>query len=86
MKVSNDNTKLEPKTQIRGRTIFFDFPSIRIGIAEYEEGPTGCRVFHFPNEVTEAVDVRGGSTSTFTTDNHNLFAGEQKLDAVHSGR
>lgn len=82
MKLSNDNTKLEPITQHNGRSISFDFPSIRIGIAEYEEGPTGCTVFHFPNEVTAAVDIRGGSPSTFTTDNHNLYAGERKLDAV----
>jgi len=82
MIVSNDNTKLEPKTHIEGRTISFDFPSIRIGIAEYEEGPTGCTVFHFPDEAMAAVDVRGGSPSTFTTDNHNLSAGERKLDAV----
>lgn len=82
MKVSNDNTKLEPITKHNGRSISFDFSSIRIGIAEYEEGPTGCTVFHFPNEVTAAVDIRGGSPSTFTTDNHNLFAGERKLDAI----
>ncbi|WP_219837612.1 P1 family peptidase [Paenibacillus sp. R14(2021)] len=68
--------------QMTGKSITFDFPSIRIGIAEYEEGPTGCTVFHFPNEATAAIDVRGGSPSTFTTDNHNLFAGERKLDAV----
>jgi L-aminopeptidase/D-esterase-like protein len=82
MKVSNDNTKLKPVSQLNGRSISFDFPSIRIGIAEYEEGPTGCTVFHFPNEATAAVDIRGGSPSTFTTDNHNLLAGERKLDAV----
>jgi L-aminopeptidase/D-esterase-like protein len=82
MKVSNDNTRLEPVTHLSGRSLSFDFPSIRIGIAEYEEGPTGCTVFHFPNEVTAAVDIRGGSPSTFTTDNHNLLAGERKLDAI----
>lgn len=82
MIISNDNTELIPTTQMKGKTISFDFPSLKIGIAEYEEGPTGCTVFYFPNEATAAVDVRGGSPSTFTTDNHNLLAGERKLDAV----
>lgn len=82
MKASNDNTPLQPSTDIRGRSLSFDFPSIRIGIAEYEEGPTGCTVFYFPDEAVAAVDVRGGSPSTFTTDNHNFGAGERKLDAV----
>ncbi|MBD0331003.1 MAG: P1 family peptidase, partial [Thermoleophilia bacterium] len=39
----------------------FAFPGLRIGVAEYEEGPTGCTVFHFPAGAACAVDVRGGS-------------------------
>jgi 6-aminohexanoate-oligomer endohydrolase len=39
-----------------------DFPGLEIGIAEYDEGPTGCTVFHFTRGPVELVsDVRGGS-------------------------
>jgi hypothetical protein len=30
------------------RELRFDFPGLRVGIAEYEDGPTGCTVFHLP--------------------------------------
>ncbi len=53
-----------PKTDIGGRTLTFDFPEIRIGVAEYDEGPTGTTVFYFPDGVKGAVDVRGGSPGT----------------------
>jgi L-aminopeptidase/D-esterase-like protein len=43
----------------------FDFPGLRIGIAEYEEGPTGCTVFHFAGGAMLERDVRGGSPGTF---------------------
>lgn len=62
--ISNDTTELTPKTSIEGRTLAFDFPGLRIGVAEYEEGPTGCTVFHFPSGAATAIDVRGGSVGT----------------------
>lgn len=37
---------------------------MRIGIAEYDDGPTGTTVFYFPDGVKGAVDVRGGSPGT----------------------
>jgi L-aminopeptidase/D-esterase-like protein len=37
---------------------------MRIGIAEYDEGPTGTTVFYFPKGVKGAVDVRGGAPGT----------------------
>jgi L-aminopeptidase/D-esterase-like protein len=80
--LSNDNTFLKSTTEITGPVLEFEFPSVKIGIAQYEQGPTGCTVFHFPNEAVAGVDIRGGSPSTFTTDNHNLTAGERRLDAV----
>ncbi len=43
------------------RELRFDFPGLRIGTAENEEGPTGCTVFHFPDGAALALDVRGGS-------------------------
>lgn len=41
----------------------FDFPGIRIGTAEYAEGPTGCTVLHFPAGALAALDVRGGAAA-----------------------
>ena len=38
----------------------FDFPRLSIGIAEYDEGPTGCTVFLFDQGAVTAVDIRGG--------------------------
>jgi 6-aminohexanoate-oligomer endohydrolase len=62
---SNDTTTLVPRTDLDGPVLEFDFPGLRIGIAEYEEGPTGCTVFHLPpGGVTCAVDIRGGSPGT----------------------
>jgi L-aminopeptidase/D-esterase-like protein len=44
------------------RELRFDFPGLAIGIAEYDEGPTGCTVFHFTRGRVQVVhDVRGGS-------------------------
>jgi 6-aminohexanoate-oligomer endohydrolase len=43
----------------------FDFPGLRVGIAEYDEGPTGCTVFHLPpGGAACSVDIRGGSPGT----------------------
>ena len=43
------------------RVLRFDFPEMRVGTAEYDEGPTGTTVFYFPKGVKGAVDVRGGA-------------------------
>src|SRR5215211_396238 len=61
---SNDTLELTPRTTFSGRTLELDFPSLRIGVAEYGEGPTGCTVFHFPAGASVATDVRGGSPGT----------------------
>ena len=57
---------LAPVPQIRkdGPSLRFDFPAMRIGVAEYDEGPTGTTVFYFPGGVKGAVDVRGGAPGT----------------------
>jgi len=65
---TNDSMKLVPRTRFDGPELTFDFPSLRIGVAEYDEGPTGCTVFHFPHGVTTAVDKRGGSVGAIETD------------------
>lgn len=43
----------------------FEFPGLRIGVAEYDDGPTGCTVFHFTDGAMLERDVRGGSPGTF---------------------
>ncbi len=59
--ITNDNVPLTPKTTFDGPALEFNFPAMKVGIAEYEEGPTGCTVFYFPKGVSTAVDIRGGS-------------------------
>ena len=47
------------------RELQLDFPGLRIGVAEYEDGPTGCTVFHLPpGGAACSVDIRGGSPGT----------------------
>jgi L-aminopeptidase/D-esterase-like protein len=47
------------------RELRFDFPGLKVGIAEYEDGPTGCTVFHLPpGGAACSVDIRGGSPGT----------------------
>jgi hypothetical protein len=50
MSKSNPHFDLIPK----------EFEKLKIGIAEYDEGPTGCTVFWFPEGAVTSVDVRGG--------------------------
>jgi 6-aminohexanoate-oligomer endohydrolase len=57
--------KLVPRTEFEGPELRFDFPGLRIGVAEYDDGPTGCTVFQLPaGGAACAVDVRGGSPGT----------------------
>ncbi len=58
--MTNNTRHLTVKTEFEGRTLEFDFPSFQIGVAEYEEGPTGCTVFTFPEGASTAIDARGG--------------------------
>lgn len=77
---TNDAVQLTPHTEIEGRFLEFDFPSMLIGVAEYTEGPTGCTVFYFPNGALAAVDVRGGAYATIYTD--RAKPGDVPLDAI----
>jgi L-aminopeptidase/D-esterase-like protein len=52
-------------TSFDGDVLELDFPGLRIGVAEYEEGPTGCTVFHFTGGAMLERDVRGGSPGLF---------------------
>jgi L-aminopeptidase/D-esterase-like protein len=58
---SNDSLELVPRTRFDGPALELDFPGLEIGCAEYDEGPTGCTVFHFPDNASVSIDVRGGS-------------------------
>jgi L-aminopeptidase/D-esterase-like protein len=60
--LSNDQLNPTPRIPTGGPALELDFPGLEIGVAEYDEGPTGCTVFHFPGGAKPcAVDVRGGS-------------------------
>jgi L-aminopeptidase/D-esterase-like protein len=58
---SNDHFELVPQTMFAGPELELDLPELHIGVAEYEAGPTGCTVFHFPAGAAATTDVRGGS-------------------------
>jgi 6-aminohexanoate-oligomer endohydrolase len=59
---TNDSLRLVPRTDFpSGRVLEFDFRGLEIGIAEYEEGPTGCTVFSLGTRASVSIDVRGGS-------------------------
>jgi 6-aminohexanoate-oligomer endohydrolase len=72
---TNDTIALVPVIEFPGRKLTFDFPAVRVGVAEYAEGPTGCTVFHFPKTARCVVDVRGGSPGT-------IMAGDGPVDAL----
>jgi len=76
--LTNDTLNHKPKTGFDGPELLFHFPDFQIGVAEYDEGPTGCTVFYFPKGVTTAIDIRGGTPGTMGNHpwNHAIcFAG-----------
>ena len=73
---------LVPVINAGDRLLRFDWPALRIGTGEYEEGPTGLTVFHFPKRATAAVDVRGGSPGTVNTDYLRQGYEGPRLDAI----
>jgi 6-aminohexanoate-oligomer endohydrolase len=63
--LTNDTLELAPRTDFEGPELRFDWPGLRIGVAEYDEGPTGCTVIHLPpGGAACATDIRGGSPGT----------------------
>lgn len=56
-----NSSRLPISTDAGDRVLEFDFPGLRIGIAEYADGPTGTTVFRFATPASVAMDVRGGS-------------------------
>lgn len=63
--LTNDTATLTPKTEFDVPLLEFDWPALQIGVASYEEGPTGCTVFRFARDPVSVIDVRGGSPATF---------------------
>ncbi len=71
-----------PSVRTDGPELEFDFPGLLIGVAEYEEGPTGLTVFYFPHGVMAAVDVRGGAAATINTDRLRLGYDQPTVRAI----
>jgi 6-aminohexanoate-oligomer endohydrolase len=67
---------------VEGPSLTFDFPAVQIGVAEYEEGPTGATVLRFAKPVLAAVDVRGGAPGTVNTDALRLGYDEPFVSAI----
>lgn len=78
----SNNSRLPPRVDFSGPTLTFDFPGLRIGVAEYDDGPTGTTVFYFPDKVMGVVDVRGGAPGTIFTDSMRLGRRDRWLDGV----
>lgn len=71
-----------PRTTIDGPMLTLDMPGLRIGVAEYDEGPTGTTAFYFPKRVRAAYDARGGAVASMNTDFLRLGYSDAELDAV----
>jgi 6-aminohexanoate-oligomer endohydrolase len=63
---------LVPRTSFSGPALELDFADLHIGVAEYDEGPTGATVFYFPAGAMAAVDVRGAAAATVNTERLRL--------------
>ena len=64
MPPSNDHLALQPRIPAPTRKVEFDFSGLKVGCAEYEEGPTGCTVMLFQRGWAMAIDKRGGMVGT----------------------
>jgi L-aminopeptidase/D-esterase-like protein len=71
-----------PHVSYDGPALTFDFPNLQIGVAEYEEGPTGTTVLYFPNRVMAAIDVRGGAPGTVNSDALRLVHDQAFVSAI----
>lgn len=82
--LSQDVAKAKPKPHVSydGPALTFDFPGVKVGVAEYEEGPTGTTVLYFPTPVVAAVDVRGGAPGTVNTDVMRLAYDDPFVNAI----
>jgi hypothetical protein len=74
--LTNDTANLVPKTAFDVPALEFDFPALQIGVAAYEEGPTGCTVFRFLRDPTSARRV--SDTLIGNSSNESLPGKRQK--------
>src|SRR5271166_2553414 len=79
---SQNAAKPTPHVSYDGPALMFDLPGVMVGVAEYEEGPTGMTVLYFPKPVVAAVDVRGGAPGTVNTDGLRLAYDEPFTNAI----
>lgn len=70
------------RTSFSTPALRFEFPGLRVGVAEYDEGPTGATAFLFERPVALAVDVRGGAPGTMNTDVLRLGYETRMMSAV----
>jgi L-aminopeptidase/D-esterase-like protein len=82
LRATADEQNFKPVVDDVAVTLTFDWPALRIGTAEYEEGPTGVTVFLFPHRALAAIDVRGGAPGTVNSDYLRLGYDVPELDAV----
>lgn len=57
----NPDLPLTPQRSPGRGSVPFAIPGVRVGTAEYAEGPTGCTVVHVPAGARTVVDARGGA-------------------------
>src|SRR5258705_3173327 len=75
-----------PKTNKDGPRLKFDFPAMLVGVAEYDEGPTGTTVFYFPKGAKGAVDIRGGAPGELNAEIlQNAYENRMVAAVVFSG-
>ena len=77
----NDQSGLKPVVNQGGQELHFNWPMLKIGTAEYTEGPTGVTVFKFGRKVLAAYDVRG-EPGTANTEYMRLGRDNAVMDAV----
>jgi L-aminopeptidase/D-esterase-like protein len=65
-----------------GAGLPFELSGVSVGVAEYEDGPTGATVIAFDHPVKAAVDVRGGAPGTINTDALRLGYDEPFVNAI----
>lgn len=81
-RITNDTSPLLPVTDTDGSVLPFDFPAVKVGIAEYREGPTGCTVFSFPQGVSVAIDLAGNGGQGVYYLTETLLSGDALLNAL----
>ncbi|MFS0713757.1 P1 family peptidase [Microbacterium sp. 2P01SA-2] len=60
-RLSNGDFALLPAHGTDRGEVAYDFPGVRVGTAEYAEGPTGATVLSIPNGARTYADRRGGA-------------------------